>query len=66
MLCHQQGKIRVFRVFVLALIAVSVHGNDAVGIFIDHTPVRIHTEGSYIILKKGGSVHNLTLIELVG
>ena len=49
-----------------SLVAVSVYGNNAVGIFINHDTVGIHTEGTYIILKKLGTINNLTLIKLIG
>ena len=51
MLSHQKSEVGIFRMLLFSLVAVSVYGNNAVGIFINHDTVRIHTEGTYIILK---------------
>ena len=65
MLRHQQSKIRIFRLLLRTLIAVSVYRHNAVGIFIDHNAMRIHAEGSHIIFKFFRAVNNLTLIEFI-
>ena len=66
MLRHEQCEIRVLRLLRGILIAVAVYGDDAVGVFIDHGTLRIHTEGADVILVLLGTVDDLTLVELVG
>ena len=63
---HEQGEVRVLRLLRGILIAVAVYGDDAVGVFIDHGTLRIHTEGADVILVLLGTVDDLTLVELVG
>ena len=65
MLGHQQGKVGVFGLFLLAFIAVPIDRNNAVGIFVDHNTVGIHTESTHVILKLFRAVHDLALIQLV-
>ena len=63
---HEQCEVRVLRLLRGILIAVAVYGDDAVGVFIDHGTLRIHTEGADVILILFGTVNDLTLVELVG
>ena len=65
MLCHQKGKVGSFRAKIRTVIAVAVDGNNTVGVLIYHHAVRIHTEGSYIVLKSFRPIHDLALIEFV-
>ena len=66
MLRHEQGEVRILRLLRGILIAVAVYGDDPVGVFIDHGTLRIHTEGTDVILVLLGTVDDLTLVELVG
>ena len=63
---HEQGEVRILRLLRGILIAVAVYGDDPVGVFIDHGTLRIHTEGTDVILVLLGTVDDLTLVELVG
>lgn len=65
MLRNKKSKVRVFSLLVCSLVAVSVYCYDAVCIFIYHDAMRIHAEGTHIILKKLCSVYNLALIQLI-
>ena len=65
MLGHQKGKIGIFCPKLRTVIAVSIHRHDSIGILVNHHAVRIHTEGSHIILKTLRPVHNLALIEFI-
>ena len=47
------------------LIAVSVDGHDAVGVFVDYNAVWIHAEGSHAILKLLRPVHNFALVQFI-
>lgn len=51
MLRNKKSKVRVFSLLVCSLVAVSVYCYDAVCIFIYHDAMRIHAEGTHIILK---------------
>ena len=65
-MAYQQGKVGVFGVFCRIFVAVAVYGYDTVGIFIYHDAVRVHTEGTDIILELLGTVYDLALIQLIG
>ena len=62
---YQQGKVRIFRVFCRIFVAVAVCGYDTVCIFIYHDTIRVHTEGTDIILELLGAVYDLALIQLI-
>ena len=64
-LVHQQGKVRVFGVLALVLIAVAVDGHDAVGVLVDDNAVRIHAERAHQILELLGAVDDLALVQFV-
>ena len=66
MLCHQKGKVGVLCLLVQSLIAVTVYGDNAIGILAYHDAVGIHTEGTDIILKLMGTVDDLALIKFIG
>ena len=63
---YQQGKVGIFRVFCRIFVAVAVCGYDTVCIFIYHDAVRVHTEGTDIILELLGTVYDLALIQFIG
>ena len=65
MLRHQQGKIRIVRLLRGVFIAVTVDGNDAVGVFIDHRALGIHAEGSHLVPIFLGLIDDFALIQLV-
>ena len=65
MLCHQQGKIGILRLLFRILVAVSVNSHYAVGIFIYHSSLGIHTEGTDQVAVLCGTVNYLALIKLV-
>ena len=65
MLGNQQCEVRVLRLLVGTLIAVSVYGNNSIRVLIYHDTMRIHAEGSDRILKLFGTVHDLALIKLI-
>ena len=66
MLAHQQGKVGVFGVLGLVLIAVAVDGDDAVGVLVHHHAVGVHAEGADHVLKFFRAVDDLALVKLVG
>ena len=66
MLCDKQRKVRVFRLLFRTLIAVAVYRHDAIRIFIYDDAVRVHAEGTHVILKFLGAVYDLALIQLIG
>ena len=66
MLGNQQRKVGVGCPLLHILIAVSVDRDDTVGILIDNDSVRIHTEGSHIILKLLGAIYDFALIQFIG
>ena len=66
MLGNQQRKIGVLRLQGRVFIAVAVHGNDAVRVFVHHRSARVHAEGAHQILVFFGFVDDLAFIHLVG
>ena len=65
MFCHQQRKIRILRLFLRILIAMTVYSNDAIGILRYNRSLGIHTEGSHSVPIFLGPVYDLTLIQLI-
>ena len=65
MLCHQKGKVGILCTFCRILKAVSVYRYDTVGIFIYYASVRVHTEGTYIILELLCTVYNLAFVKFI-
>ena len=66
MLGHQQGEVGVLRMEGGVLVAVTIDGDDTVGVLIDHHTLGIHAEGAYPILKLLCPIDDLALIQLVG
>ena len=66
MLGHQQGEVGVVGVHLGIFVAVTVDGDDAVGVLIDHCALGIHAEGAHLILILAGLIHDLALVQLVG
>ena len=66
MLRHKQCKVRVARLFIVALEAVSVNGYNAVCILVDDYAVRVHTKRSDVILEFFGFINYLAFVQLVG
>ena len=65
MLRHQQREVRVRGVLGGVLVAVSVHGDDAVRVLVDDDAVGVHAERAHHVLKLLRAVDDLALIELV-
>ena len=66
MLCHQKRKVCVFGLLGGVLIAVAVHRNDAVGVFVYHGTLGIHAEGTHLVAVFFGAVNDLALVKLIG
>ena len=66
MFCDQKSKVGVLCLFLRILVAVAVYGYDTVGVLVYHDTVRVHTEGTDIVLKLMGTVDDLALIEFIG
>ena len=66
MLCHQQGKVGVFGLAGGILVAVTVHCDDAVGIFIHYGALGVHAEGAHLIAVFLRAVNDLAFIQLIG
>ena len=66
MLGNEQGKVGVGGFKRVVLVAVSVHRNDTVSVFVYDDTVRIHTERSYVILEFFRSVNDFAFIKFVG
>ena len=65
MLGDKQREVGILRLLFLPLIAVSVYGYYAVCVFIYYDPMRVHTEGTDVILKFLRPVYDLALVKLV-
>ena len=63
---HQQRKVRVLRLAGGVLIAVPVHGDDAVRVLIHDRALGVHAERAHEVLIFFGFVDDLALIQLVG
>ena len=66
MLCHQQGKIGVGGLTCGVFVAVTVDGDDAVGIFVDYGALGVHAEGTDEIAVLLGAVDDLAFVQLIG
>ena len=62
MFCDQKSKVGVFCLFLRIFVAVAVYGHDTVGVLVYHDTVRVHTEGTDIILKFLCAVYDLALV----
>ena len=62
---YQEGKVRVMGLLCRILVAVAIYRYDAVGIFIYHSSLGIHTEGAHVILVFFRAIHDLALIEFI-
>ena len=65
MLADEQREVRVVRLFVLALETVTVDGDYAVGVLVDHHAARVHTERAHVVLALLGLVHDLAFVKFV-
>ena len=65
MLCNKKRKVGVFCLLLSTFIAVSVNCYDSVSVLINYNSIRIHTEGSYKILKFLCSVYNLAFVQFI-
>ena len=63
---YQQCEVCILCLFGRIFIAVAICCDNAVCIFIYHDAVRVHTEGTDIILELLGTVYDLALIQLIG
>ena len=62
MFCDQKSKVGVLGLFLRILVAVAVYGHDTVGVLVYYDTVRVHTEGTDIILKFLCAVYDLALV----
>ena len=66
MLGHQKGEVGVLRLLGGILIAVTVDGDDAIGVFVDYRALGIHAEGADLVAVFLGAVDDLAFVKLVG
>ena len=65
MLCNQKCKVRIVRPLLHILIAVPVYRDNAVRVLIYHNSVRVHAEGSHIVLELLCPIDNLALVQFI-
>ena len=63
---NKQREVGVLGLFGRILKAVTVDGDDTVGVLIDDDSVGIHAEGADVVLEFFGAVDDLALVQLVG
>ncbi len=63
---NEQGEIRVVRLFFGVFEAVSVDGNNTVGVLVYDYSVRIHTERAHFVLVFFGGIYYLAFVKFVG
>ena len=64
MLGYQKRKIGILRLKFRSIKAVAIDCHDSISILAYHITVRIHAEGSYLVLKFLRAVNDLALIQL--
>ena len=66
MLCDEKCEVSVLGMLVLALVAVSVYGNNSVRVLVYDRSVRIHAERAHLVAELLCPVNYLAFVKLVG
>ena len=62
---NKKCEVGVIGLFLIALIAMSVYSDDAVGIFVYYDSVRVHAESTDVIFEFLCTVDDLALIQFI-
>ena len=66
MFCNKKSEVGVFGLFFRILIAVSVNGDDAVGVFVNDCAFGVHAESTDKVAVFLGAVNDLAFIKFIG